>query len=110
MTRAKCKEMGRVTWKTEVWNPYAHIRQDLFGFIDALALGDNNIIAIQSTGPSGHSEHKRKILNNEYAKRWLRCGGVIELWSFRKLKVKRCKKASRWTPRVEQITLADFKV
>jgi hypothetical protein len=107
--------MGRLFWKTEQWNSYAHIRQDLFGFIDALALEENaGIIAIQCTGPGGIPEHRRKILVNEYAKPWLLCGGIIEIWGFSKCRsrdiLKDGKRSRRkvWTARIEYITLADF--
>lgn len=127
MTKLKCINMGRSFWKTEQWNAYAHIRQDLFGFADAITLGDtfmgddkertkemNSIIAIQCTGPGGIPEHKRKILANEYAKRWLECGGTIEIWGFSKRRsmdiLKNGKRSRRkvWTARIEHITLADF--
>lgn len=108
MTKQKCKEMGRDFWKTEVWNPFAHVRQDLFGFADAVCLAPQGIIAIQCTGPSGFNEHKDKILASDYARKWLRCGGFVELWGWRQLLKKRGGKAKKWEARIEQITLADF--
>ena len=44
----------------EKFNPYAHVRQDLFGFIDIIALGEKKIIGVQSCGQA-FSEHKKKI-------------------------------------------------
>src|SRR3972149_4666140 len=132
MTLRACREMGRVVDKTEYFNPYGGIRikgkptgvrVDVFNFIDALALGitktlhdepnrsggkggiEIGIIAIQSCGPSGHAAHKKKILENEYALRWLQCGGYIEIWSWRKLLKERGGKLRTWTPRIEQISL-----
>lgn len=34
---------------TEHWNPWANIRQDLFGIIDVLAIKDDTVIAVQTT-------------------------------------------------------------
>lgn len=85
-------------------------REDLFGFIDIIALDPDApaIVAIQSTGPSGHAAHRRTILACEFARQWLECGGRIELWSWRKLLVQRGGKARRWQPRIESITVDMF--
>lgn len=115
MCKKKCINMGYSFWKTEQWNAYAHIRQDLFGFIDALCIAlDEGIIAIQCTGPGGIPEHKRKILANRYSRLWLLSGGIIEVWGWSKVRStllrkdgKRSKKKV-WTARIERITLADF--
>lgn len=110
-TLRECRMRGRICDKTERWNAYAGPfgkREDLFGFIDLIALDPEGIIAIQSTGPSGHNDHKKKILHNEWALEWLRCGGKIELWSWRKLLVKCGGKERRWYPRIEPITIEMF--
>jgi hypothetical protein len=81
---------------------------DLFGFLDLIYLDNQRkkIVGVQVTGQHGHADHKKKILGecNENATEWLRCGGVIELWSWRKLKLFRGSKAVRWTARIEPIT------
>lgn len=106
------RERGRYVWKVEHWNPYARggqgVREDCFGFMDILAIDSNEgIIAVQSTGPSGHSDHKKKILRNDYALRWVH-HAKIELWSWRKLLVKRGGKLRTWQPRCEVLTLEIF--
>lgn len=85
-------------------------RQDLFGFIDIIALDrEQGIIGVQSTGQD-FAGHVRKILEerSEEAVEWLKCGGRIELWGWRKLKVKRGGKAMKWAPRIREFTLEDF--
>jgi len=82
-------------------------RKDLFGFIDIIVLcPERGIVGIQSTGPSGHSSHKKKIIEEcgELAIKWLSCGGSIELWSWKKKPLREGLKALRWTPRIEDIT------
>ena len=96
--------------KVEHFNPHAGphgVRHDAFGFMDLLVIDPEGkfIIGVQSTGPSGHPEHKRKILANEFAEEWLDCGGKIQLWSWRKLKE---GNRLRWRPRIEEITLEMF--
>jgi hypothetical protein len=83
-------------------------RSDMFGFADivALDLERHAIVAIQCCGQSKFAVHRRTILEdcNEAVGNWLACGGVIELWAWRKVKLHRGGKAMRWKPRVEIIT------
>ena len=46
---------------TERWNPFARIRQDLFGIIDILAIHKGDTIAIQVTSYSNISARVQKI-------------------------------------------------
>jgi len=105
------RDRGMMCGIVERWNQYAGkfgIRMDLFGFIDIIALDSERhcILAIQSCG-SSFAAHKKKITEEKINEviEWLKCGGKIELWGWRKLKLKRGGKAMRWKPRVEQITL-----
>jgi len=108
------KNQGVLVGVVERWNQYVGvhgIRQDLFGFIDIIAAyPGRGIVAVQCTGPNGHSQHKKKILDEctDNAIEWLKSGGEIELWSWRKLLTKRGGKQRRWQPRIEQITLKEF--
>ena len=110
-TIRELKDRGCIVGIVERFNRHAGpfgIRQDLFGFIDAIALDTSRgIVGIQCCAGSGHAQHKSKIVEdcNEAAFEWLRCGGKIELWSWSKRKLKRGGKAERWFPRVEEITL-----
>ena len=103
------REQGLIVDKAERFNPYAGkfgIRQDLFGFIDLIALDpQEGIIGIQSTSGNQHSKHRKAIIENENVEEWLKCGGKIWLISWSKKKIKRDGKALRWFPRVEKITL-----
>jgi hypothetical protein len=114
MTMKVCREAKRSIWKTEIWNSYAHIRQDLFGFIDAVALDipQKKIVAIQSTNMSGRWPHINKILGNPDAKLWLQCGGMIEVWCWRQLIAGKRKNGNdilKWTPQIDYITVENFK-
>jgi len=113
MTLGELRARGCLVEKVEKWNQYAGPhgqREDAFGFIDLIIIDPGRgIVAVQCTGPNGHAEHRQKILANEYAPEWLRAGGKIELWSWRKLLLARGGKARRWSPRIEEITVEQFK-
>ena len=108
------RDRGAICGIVERFNQYAGqygIRQDLFGFIDIIAIEPalKQITGVQSTG-SAFSMHLHMILveRKEPAMQWLISGGRIELWGWRKLKVKRGGKAMVWTPRMREIVLTDF--
>ena|SRR3990167_11245130 len=106
------KQQGTICGVVERFNAFAGpfgIRQDLFGFIDLIALDpERGIIGVQCCAGGGHATHRTKILENEIAPEWLETGGKIEIWSWSKRKLKRGGKAMRWIPRVEEITLKDY--
>jgi len=112
-TLRELRNQGRICGIVERFNQYAGphgIRQDLFGFIDIIALDpERGIIGVQSCGQA-FAEHYRKITEerNQECFEWLRCGGKVELWGWRKLKIKRGGKAMRWQPRVQEITQKDL--
>lgn len=110
-TLRELRQQGRICGIVERFNtfvgPYG-IRQDLFGFIDIIALDpERGIVAIQSCGQA-ISEHRKKILANEIAPEWLKSGGRIELWGWRKVKLHRGGKALRWVPKIEEFTPSSF--
>jgi len=107
------KDLGRVCGIVERFNMYAGphgIRQDLFGFIDIIALDrKEGIIGVQSCGQA-FSAHYKKITEERHHEcaEWLRCGGKVELIGWRKVKHKRGGAAMRWKPRVREITQKDL--
>lgn len=103
------RKMGHLAAVVEKWNAHAKVRQDLFGFIDIVAVTEHETIGIQCTSGSNLAGRRKKILDlHDKPQAWLRAGNLIELWGWRKLKVKRGGTAIRWEPRVERITLEDW--
>lgn len=95
----------------EKWNAFAKRRQDMFGIIDIIALDPvRGVIGVQSTGTDFSGHHKK--LTEDKAQEcinWLSTPGAnLELWGWRKVKVKRGGKAMVYQPRVKIYTLADF--
>jgi len=99
----------------EKWNSFVNRRQDLFGFIDIIALDPENeqIIGVQSFG-ADFQPHLRKIVNEkrEDAILWLQTGNAIMLVGWRQLKRRNkdnsWSKKSYWTPREYMVTMKDF--
>lgn len=86
------------------------VRQDLFGLFDILALRSVDltyirIVGIQCCAMSGRAEHLLKMHASPFLIDWLRAGGLVELWCWRKLLLKRGAKAKRW--RYEITTVGD---
>ena len=109
------RDQGRIAGIVEKFNPYAGkfgIRQDLFGIIDIIALDkERGVVGVQSTG-QGFSEHHKKLTieKRQECIDWLETpGAVLELWGWRKIKVKRGGKKMTWHPRIKEYTLEDFK-
>jgi hypothetical protein len=59
------RKMGYTCAITEHWNSFAKIRQDLFGFIDILALADGGVIGVQTTTCSNISARVKKIREHQ---------------------------------------------
>lgn len=45
----------------EHWNPHAGIRQDLYGVIDVLCVGNSEVVAIQTTSDTHVRDRVRKL-------------------------------------------------
>ena len=61
----KLREEGYTVAVVEHWNPWAKIRVDCFGFIDIIALRENETLAIQTTTASNMSARVKKIADHE---------------------------------------------
>lgn len=112
-TLRELKTRGLKCAMVEKWNAHAKIRQDMFGIIDIIALDPTRgIVGVQSTG-TDFSEHDKKLMveKAQECKDWLSTPGAhLELWSWRKVSLKRGGKAKVWAPRIKIYTLDDFSV
>jgi hypothetical protein len=108
------REQGRVCDIVERYiaqvGPHG-LRRDLFNIIDVLALDpQRGVVGVQSCGES-FAAHERTLLEVRAQEciDWLSTPGTaLELWGWRKVKLKRGGVAMRWQPRVREFTLADF--
>ena len=109
-TLAALKAKGCICGICERWIPRARIRKDLFGIIDIIALEPGRgIVGVQSTG-TDFANHNTKLTVEmaENSIAWLEAGGHLELWGWRKVKMKRGGARMIYEPRVKVYTLADF--
>jgi hypothetical protein len=91
----------------ERWNPYAHVRQDLFGFADILAMSpQKGIIAVQTTSRAHRADHMKKILDCPFSRMWVESGGKIWLVTWAKTGPR--GKRKMWTSFVDDIKLDFF--
>lgn len=107
------RERGVLVDSTERWLTWAKKRKDLFGFADAVGVGelwqviggsvvgDQRIMAFQFTSGSNHDARKKKIMASPEAKRWASAFGLIFVISWRKAGPRGKRKT--WTPRVEMV-------
>ena len=102
------KDLNRDCGIVERWQQYGGkfgIRQDLFGFIDIIAIDPKQgIVGIQSTGQDW-AGHVNKIFDKrDIVSKWLE-HATLELWSWRKVKKKRGGKAMIWKARIGDFLL-----
>lgn len=55
------RDLGYLVHIAERWNPHAHIRQDAFGIIDLIAIGNGETVGVQTTSYSNISVRIKKI-------------------------------------------------
>lgn len=67
-TQLTLRELRRRGWPlvevVEHWNTHARIRQDLFGFVDVLAVGPLGVLAVQTTSAKNVAARVRKIADS----------------------------------------------
>jgi hypothetical protein len=86
------RERGYTAAVVERWNPWAKIRQDLFGCIDVLAVGNGETLAVQACHYSDVSKRLEKIANAEAIPAIRSAGWRLTVMGWRKVR-------GRWTVR-----------
>ena len=82
---AKLRAEGWTVAITERWNPFAKIRQDLFGFIDLLCIRDGATLAVQTTVGGEVARRIAKIAELPEAGLVRKAGWSIHVHGWRKL-------------------------
>lgn len=111
-TLKSIRDRGSMADVVERWIPIPNhpakgLRRDLFNFIDIVELQEDCIVGIQCTA-SGSSARITKIKTEcrEAAIAWLKGGGRIQVWGWRKLKKKVDRKT--WHPKITEIRIEDL--
>jgi len=68
----------------EHWNPFARIRQDLFGVLDLLAVRDGVTLGVQTTSGNNVSARVRKIAESETVPALRDAGWLLHVHGWRK--------------------------
>lgn len=101
-TQLSLRELRKTCQAVQVverWNPHARIRQDLFGFVDILALCGAETIAVQSTSWTNVPARARKIAESEHLPAVREAGWRILIHGWRKN-----KKTNRYELRVQDVS------
>lgn len=77
------REQGYLVSIVERWNPFAKIRQDLWGWCDLLAIRREEVLAVQVTA-SAVSDRIKKIEASETVAKVREAGIRIEVHGWRK--------------------------
>ena len=92
------RDDGYLVAVTEHWNGFAHIKQDLWGFCDLLAVRRGEVLAVQVTSASNHASRRTKIAENPVVGRVREAGIRIEIHSWDK------SPSGKWRVRREDLS------
>lgn len=81
---AEMRKRGYRCAIVEKWNPHARIRQDLFGVVDLLAIGNGETIAVQTTSGPHVAERIKKIAESDATPDMREAGWRIIVHGWRK--------------------------
>lgn len=97
-TLAKLRKEGWLCAVVEKRNPVTKTLNDLFGFIDVLAIREGETLAVQTTSGGNMASRIKKIADHENVE-WVRkAGWAIHVHGWRKLA------NGRWDCRVEDVS------
>jgi hypothetical protein len=97
LTLEKLRADGWLAEVVEKWIPGANIRKDLWGFVDILALRDDEILAVQATSYSNVSARVNKITDHENLPAVRLANIQIQVWGWRKVD-------NRWAARIVDVS------
>lgn len=90
--------------KVEVWNPFAHKRQDLWGYDVLVAQPYFGFVFVQVTDDEHRAEHRTALQNDQRSAHLLTCGAKLVLHSWGKHGARGRRKL--WSLHEEEITTA----
>jgi len=102
------RDRGYTVQVVERWNQYAKVRVDLFGGIDLIAIKEDRILGVQATSNDNAAARVAKLIAEPRMAEWLRAGGLLEVWGWRKIKAG--TKRLTWQPSIRQLLLVGGEV
>lgn len=82
----------------EKWNPHARIRQDMWGFLDLVAIRPGETLGIQTTSRSNMSSRAKKIAEHENTAAVREAGWKLEIHGWFK------DTKGRWSVKVQDVS------
>jgi hypothetical protein len=73
------RDRGFIAEITEKYNFFAKVRQDLFGWVDILALGEGQTLAVQTTSRANIAARAKKIAESPALPEAIRANWRIEV-------------------------------
>lgn len=92
------RERGYRAAVVEKWNPHARIRQDLYGCVDVLCIGNGETVAVQATSGSNVASRVKKLEDSDALADMREAGWKIVVHGWRK------DSKGRWQLREEDIS------
>jgi len=85
-TLQELRRRGYVAQVVERWNAFAKIRQDLFGFIDIVAVksNENGVLGVQATSTGNVPSRIQKASLSPNLSVWLQAGNRFAVWGWAK--------------------------
>jgi hypothetical protein len=96
-TRKRLTDLGYLVENVEKYNTFSRKKNDLWGFIDFLAIRRDEILAVQVTSKSNMSSRRKKITEHENVGKVREAGIRIELWGF-------YKEGRKWEVKIEDLS------
>ena len=81
---AHLRELGFQAKVIEKWNPFARIRQDVFGADILARKAGEPLLAVQATSGTNVAARIQKLQEQGYAALWQSAGATIEVWGWAK--------------------------
>ena len=98
------RELGYQVGVTEKWNPFARIRQDLFGFFDMVCVHpERKILGVQTTTRPNMAARLEKAKGNAALVAWILAGGCIQVHGW-------IKRKGHWVVDIRDLSISDLAV
>ena len=101
------RDLGYTVGVVERHNAFSGKKNDLFGFIDLIAIRDGETIGVQATSTGNINARFKKILEEPRSSEWLRAGNKIMVIGFKKYAKAIDRKL--WRPTVKWVTEEDYR-
>lgn len=97
-SKAFLEGRGYLVAIVEKWNAHARIRQDLWGFVDLLAIKEGETLGVQTTSRSNMSSRAKKIAEHENVGPVRKAGWRLEVHGWAR------DTKGRWAVKVQDVS------